>query len=203
MVSSSSKLSIVTGGRMDSRQKEWGEKEISDLGKFSFSLPLSVFGFVLFSLVKARRDLNSAPNSQDQRVRVGHSAAGSCDLITSWTPPPSSLGTLCKHNCLVFLFSGKGFAPFSFYLGMWTLGDMFCCLFFFLRNRFAAINPFPGTGRPELIKEQDEMLRQVGPHAFPWGWTMFSVYRHLFSPPYPTSISTILCGYMSTPDCEF
>ena len=171
MVSSSKRSTICH--RMDGLKTEkGGEKEIRHPDTSFLSLFLC-FGLFCFSLVEGRGIRMLAQNSQDGRVRESHAEAGSCDLSTRLDP--ASLGALYKHNCLVFLFSGKGFTPFSFSLGMWTLGDIFCCCFeaffvwlgffvcLFLGNRDSFIlltNAFPGTGRPQLTKEQDETLRE-------------------------------------------
>lgn len=104
------------------------------LGKVFFFSASFCFWFCFVFPCQSQKDLNSAPNSQDQRVRVGHSAAGSCDLITSWTPPlppwEPCANTTAWSSCSV-----AGFAPFSFYLGMWTLGICFAAFFFFFKKQ--------------------------------------------------------------------
>lgn len=87
MVSSSSKLSIVTGGRMDSRQKEWGKRRSVTWESFLF---LCLFLFlVLFCFplaCQSQKDLNSAP-TQDWGQGGPLSGWKLCSLITSWTLP--------------------------------------------------------------------------------------------------------------------
>lgn len=94
-------------GWMDSRQKEWEGKEIR---KVLFFFPPFCFWFS-FSLVTARWDLNSGPELPRPEGQGKSLRLEAVILSLVQIPPASSLGNLCKHNCLVFLFSGKGLLP--------------------------------------------------------------------------------------------
>lgn len=166
---------------MDSRQKEWGEKEIMTWESFLF-LCLFCFWFCFVFPCQSQKGIWILLQTPKTRGLWWPPAAGSCDLITSWTSP-FLLGEPCANttawsSCSV----AKVLLPFLFIWECELWGICFAAFFFF-KKQICCHKSIP-CRRPELIKEQDEMLRQVGPHAFPWGWTMFCVPSPLL--PHPT-----------------
>lgn len=99
-----------SGWTKDRRNKE--KRRSITWESFLFLFPfLSVILFC-FSLVKPEGIKSRTAKTRGSGKATQRLEAVILSLVS--TPPPSSLGTSCKHNCLVFLLSGKGCAPFSF-----------------------------------------------------------------------------------------
>lgn len=98
------------------------------MGFFFFSF----FSFWLFLLTKPEGIWILVQNYQNPvRESQAFQHLEARNLSTVSTPPPSSWGALDKQNYFLFLFSGKGFAPFSFIWEYELWGLSFAALFIY------------------------------------------------------------------------
>lgn len=108
-------------------------------GRFSFSFPLSVFGF-LFPLSQPDGIWILVQNSQDQRVRESHSGwkLWSYHWSRSLLLPPWEI---CANITAWSSCSVAKVCSLLFHMGIWTSGVSFgCCFFvfvFFLKKQEA------------------------------------------------------------------
>lgn len=161
--------------------------EISNLGKLSFSFPLSVFGFIFFFPCQSQKGSESWSRTPKTRGSGKPTQAGSCDLITGPDPSFFLPGNLVQTQLPGLPVQWQRFCSLLFHMGIWTLGASFCCWFclfacFFKETEtwLVLTNPFLALGNHNWLTM---MSLDKGQHAFPWSWTIFPVHHYFFFPP--------------------
>lgn len=158
-------LQITVGDEWTKDRRNEGERRSVTWESFLF---LSPFLFlVLFFLCQTRKDLNSGPELPRPEGQGKPLSLEAVILARVHIPPSSSLGTLCKQNSPVFLFSGKSFCSLLLIweYELWGIAFAAVC-FLFLRDRDLTCShkPLPSTWKPQLTKM---MSLDEGQHTFP------------------------------------